>query len=84
MWTAVSSISTVHFSKKVGLIVRELRIERGLSQSQLADRMGIERSRVARLELGQTAINVDLLLSFANGLEVSIYSLLPIEVVIKR
>ena len=80
----MSSISTVHFSKKVGLIVRELRIERGLSQSQLADRMGIERSRVARLELGQTAINVDLLLSFANGLEVSIYSLLPIEVVIKR
>jgi transcriptional regulator with XRE-family HTH domain len=79
----VSVICTVHFSKRVGVTVRELRLERGLSQLQLADMIGYERSRIGRLELGDTAISVDTLLAIANALEVSIYSLLPIDIKLK-
>lgn len=73
----------MHFSKRVGASVRELRLERGLSQLQLADRIGYERSRIGRLELGDTLISVDTLLAIANALEVSIYSLLPIDIKLK-
>ena len=76
-------ISAVHFSKCVGAIVRELRLERGLSQLELAKKIGYERSRIGRLELGDTAISVDTLLVLANALEVSIYSLLPIDIKLK-
>ena len=79
----MSVICTVHFSKRVGVTVRELRLERGLSQLQLADMIGYERSRIGRLELGDTAISVDTLLAIANALEVSIYSLLPIDIKLK-
>lgn len=73
----------MHFSKRVGAAIRELRLERGMSQAQLADKIGYERSRIGRLELGDTAISVDTLLSLANALEVSIYSLLPIDIKLK-
>lgn len=73
----------MHFSKRVGASVRELRLERGLSQLQLADKIGYERSRIGRLELGDTAISVDTLLAIANALEISIYSLLPIDIRLK-
>jgi len=76
-------ISAVQFSKRVGLIVRQLRLERGWSQQELADRMNYERSRIGRLELGQTAITVDILLVIANALQVDIHSLLPVEVRLK-
>lgn len=55
-----------------------------MSQEQLADLMSYERSRISRLELGQTAITVDILLTIANALEVSIFSLLPIQVRLKE
>ena len=75
--------SAMQFSRRVGAIVRELRLERGLSQLDLATKIGYERSRIGRLELGDTAISVDTLLSIANALEVSIYSLLPIDIKLK-
>lgn len=76
-------IGAVQFSKRVGLIVRQLRLERGWSQQELADRMSYERSRIGRLELGQTAITVDMLLVIANALQVDIHTLLPVEVRLK-
>lgn len=77
-------IGAVQFSKRVGLIVRQLRLERGWSQQELADRMNYERSRIGRLELGQTAITVDILLVIANALQVDIHTLLPVEVRVKK
>lgn len=77
-------IGAVLFSKRIGLIVRQLRLERGWSQQELADRMNYERSRIGRLELGQTAITVDILLVIANALQVDIHSLLPVEVRLKQ
>ena len=76
-------ISAVDFSKRVGFLVRQLRLERGLSQQDLANLMNYERSRIGRLELGQTAITVDILLTIANALEVDIHSLLPVQVRVK-
>jgi len=81
-WMCV--IGAVQFSKRVGLIVRQLRLERGWSQQELADRMNYERSRIGRLELGQTAITVDILLVIANALQVDIHTLLPVEVRVKQ
>jgi transcriptional regulator with XRE-family HTH domain len=83
MSALMSDLSTVQFSQRVGRVIRELRHHRGWSQQELADRLGYERSRIARLELGQVAINVDMLLLIANALEVDLFRLLPIEVKVK-
>lgn len=77
-------ISEVLFSKRVGLVMRQLRLERGLSQQDLANLMNYERSRIGRLELGQTAITVDILLTIANALQIDIHTLLPVEVKLKK
>lgn len=77
-------IGAVQFTSRVGLIVRQLRQDRGWTQQELADRMNYERSRIGRIELGQTAITVDILLTIANALQVDIYSLLPVEVKVKK
>jgi transcriptional regulator with XRE-family HTH domain len=39
--------------KQVGRNVRRLRIAAGLSQAELAERMGVDRAYVSGLELGQ-------------------------------
>lgn len=72
------------FSKRVGFRIRKLRLERNLTQFDLANLLRYERSRICRLELGQSAITVDLLLEISNALQVSIFDLLPVEVRLKN
>lgn len=84
MASKLCSFDEMRFSKRVGLVIRELRLEKGWSQQQLAERMDYERSRIGRLELGQTAITVDILLDAANALQVDLHALLPVEVRLKK
>jgi len=46
-------------------IIRALRKERGLTQQQLADHLGIERSTYAYYESGRTKLNIDVVVKLA-------------------
>jgi transcriptional regulator with XRE-family HTH domain len=58
--------------RMVGRNVRRLRIGAGLSQAQLADRMGVDRAYVSGLELGQRNPTVVTLWHIAMALEVKL------------
>lgn len=45
----------------VGESIAEIRLAHGLTQEQLAERVGVERTRLAKLERGHTTLLVDLL-----------------------
>lgn len=52
-------------------IIRRLRRENGLTQQQVADHLGIDRSTYAYYESGRTRLNVDVLVSLAHFYKVS-------------
>lgn len=55
--------------------VRELRIERGLSQDELADAAGLHRTYIGTVERGEQSIGVDNVEKIAKALKVPIMEL---------
>jgi DNA-binding XRE family transcriptional regulator len=51
--------------------VRKRRIERGLTQAELADLLGSSQSRVAKIEAGDMSVSIDLLIRALLALGVS-------------
>lgn len=62
--TATSSVAAA----AVGSAIRRARLEAGLTQSQIADRMGVNASYVANLEAGRTNPTVGQLNAIASAL----------------
>jgi transcriptional regulator with XRE-family HTH domain len=60
----------------VGENVRRYRREKGLSQAEVANRMGVDRAYVSGLELGQRNPTVVTLWHAAQALEVEVHLLL--------
>jgi transcriptional regulator with XRE-family HTH domain len=60
--------------RMVGRNVKRLRIAAGLSQAELAERMGVDRAYVSGLELGQRNPTVVTLWHTANALGVKVGS----------
>ncbi len=56
---------------KVGAKIREIRIERGLSQQKLADLCNVELSQINRIELGKVNTSVSHIFLIAEKLGVS-------------
>jgi transcriptional regulator with XRE-family HTH domain len=61
----------------VGARIRDARIHNNLTQEALAERIGVERRTVVRIELGITSPPLDRILTIARALEVPASSLLP-------
>ena len=64
---------------KVGDRIRVLRIKRGLSQTQLADAMGLKRSAIGNYELGIREPDLDTIEAFADFFDTSIADLMGRE-----
>lgn len=64
---------------EVGRRIRERRLERGLSQEQLAGLIYVERRTVHRLEAGATSPPLDRLLQIAHALGTTPADLMPDE-----
>ena len=60
---------------ELGLIVKELREEKGLSQTELAYKIGKDQPSINRLEKGKVNPSVIYLLEISEGLEMSIIEL---------
>lgn len=55
-----------------GSVIRELRLERQISQEALADICGLHRTYVSDIELGKRNISLENIKKIANALDVSI------------
>lgn len=58
--------------KKVGDKIKELRLAQNLTQEQLAEKAGILRTTLSRIELGKYSVGVDILSKIANALNCTI------------
>ncbi len=58
-------------------VFRKLRVQKGMTQTELAQIVGVTRSYVARLENGKVLPNVETLKRIAKALSVSIEDLIP-------
>jgi transcriptional regulator with XRE-family HTH domain len=61
---------------KIGKRVRNLRTDRGWSQEELADRSGVNRSYMSRVELGKSDVSLSVLNKIARTLGLSLAELL--------
>jgi transcriptional regulator with XRE-family HTH domain len=61
--------------KDIGRRIAEIRRERGLTQEQTAERLGLQTNNLQRIELGMQNLTVRSLVRIANGLGVGLASL---------
>ena len=59
--------------------VREMRLEKGLSQKELANPLGYVQPTIAAIERGQTALNIKQMAEISKALDCEPYELLPLE-----
>lgn len=60
--------------------LKQLREQAGLTQIQLAERIGCDQSVISRIESGQRALTLDRLKSIAKALQIPLAQLLADEV----
>lgn len=65
--------------KKIGEKIKELRIERELSQKQLADKIGIAANTLSQYESGKSKTSIDVLANLAVELDTTTDFLLGLE-----
>ena len=65
--------------KELGARIKELRTERGLSQKQLADKIGVAANTVSQYESGQSKTSIDILANLAVELDTTTDYLLGLE-----
>jgi transcriptional regulator with XRE-family HTH domain len=56
--------------KRIGSRIREIRVERGLTQEELAHRVGVDRTYQSDVERGQRNFGVLLVFDYAKALRV--------------
>lgn len=61
--------------RTLGLNIAYYRKQRGLTQEQLAEKAGIERSRVSRTEIAWTGTSLDAIYAIADALEIEPHKL---------
>lgn len=59
--------------------IRQLRIEKGISQKALGEKCGLTQQAINRIEQGQRNIDIDLLLKITNALDVKIFEILDMN-----
>lgn len=65
--------------KQIGERIKELRIERELSQKQLADKIGVATNTVSQYESGKSKTSIDVLANLAVELETTTDYILGLE-----
>lgn len=53
---------------RIGQRIAELRKERGLTQTQLAERCGLQQAHIARIEAGKHSVGLDTLAQIADAM----------------
>ena len=69
---SITAKKLAEYQKKFGARVRELRIEKGMSQLDLAVACGFEKTTISRIETGRTNVTLKTLLTLCDSLEVTL------------
>ena len=69
---------------KVGQYIKKLRKEKGLTQTQLAEKLNISFQSVSKWEVGETLPDTNILLSLCNELDTTVDTLLNGGVIINK
>ncbi len=64
---------------QTGELIREYRKQRGLTQGELGEKLGLTASTIMRYERGQRRVNIETLKRIAAALEVDPYSLMDFD-----
>lgn len=67
-----TKLVTGEIHKKFGQRIQKLRTEKGLTQEDLADKIGVDRSYMGFLERGEKNATLDKIIKLANALGISI------------
>lgn len=62
----------IMITTKIGNRIRELRLQTGLTQEKFAQKIGMDRTYFASVELGKRNISIINIERIANGLEISL------------
>lgn len=65
--------------EKIGVFIRDVRKENGLTQEQLAEKLGVSQRSISRWETGKTMPDYSLLPSICEALEINMAELLSAE-----
>jgi len=65
------------FNKDLGKQIQNLRVQRGLTQEELAELVGMDRVSIGYIEQGIRAPKLSTLLRISKALKISIQELLP-------
>ena len=65
--------------KKIGLKIREIRVEKKLSIQQLADIIDMEYNNLIRIEKGRTNVTIGTLLKICQSLAVKLVDVVNVE-----
>ncbi len=71
-------ISKTELSKRIGQRIKELRAEKGLTQTELSKRMNKDRQHIEMIENGKLSPNVYTLYIVAMGLDVPLAELMKV------
>lgn len=71
----MKNIEDMTIQQKVGITIKELRKERGMSQETFAYESGIDRRYMSDIENGKRNISLDILERIADKLEIQLSSL---------
>ena len=63
--------SATSLAEQIGRRIRDTRLQRLISQAELAQALGIERSTLTKYELGQRSISAEMLVQVARTLQVA-------------
>ena len=61
--------------RTLGLNIAYYRKKRGLTQEELAERAGIERSRISKTEIARVGTSLDMVFKIADALEIEPFKL---------
>ena len=64
------------YLKKLGERIKQLRLEKGMRQVDLSEKIGIEDSALRRIESGRVNSTINMLRKIAKGLEIELVNLL--------
>jgi len=65
----------VDIKQKLGIVIKKLRMDKSISQENLALQANIDRTYISDIEKGERNISVEILEKLANTLEISISDL---------
>jgi len=74
-----SQKSTASEAKAIGKRLRELRVARGMTQAQLAEKVGLTQTLVSDYEIGRLRMHAGLVVSLAKAIRVSADELLGLK-----